>query len=56
MRPTISLFLLSLLGAVTPAPTADVAERAPVTKLKERTVGGVGLSFIDSSSSFKSLN
>lgn len=51
MRPTISLLLLSLLGAASSAPTVEVAERAPAAELEERTVGGVGLSFITFSSS-----
>lgn len=51
MRPTVSLLLLSLLGAASSAPTVEIAERAPVAELEERNVGGVRLSFIISSSS-----
>lgn len=46
MRPTIALLLLSLLGAASSAPTAEVAESAPAAELEKRTVGGVGLPLV----------
>ena len=46
MRSTIALLLLSLLGAASSAPPAEVAEKAPGAELEKRTVGGVGLLLI----------